>query len=108
MALEIVWTNGAERDLLDLHLQLLTALDQDMELVARVLQEPLESNLRLVRDHPEIAPKVRGTQRLRRRLLGPQNRYGLFYVIEKRGILIHALLDLRQDPQTIWKRLREI
>jgi hypothetical protein len=41
-------------------------------------------------------------------LLGPKNRYGLFYVVEKRGILIHALLDLRQDPEAIWKRLREL
>jgi plasmid stabilization system protein ParE len=108
MALEIVWTAGAERDLVELHQQVLHWLGDDAELVDRVLEQPLESSLRLLRDHPEIAPKVRGTRRARRRLLGPHQRYGLFYVVEQRAIFIHALLDLRQDPQTIWKRLREI
>ena len=105
MPLELVWTAWAECDLLELHQRLFQVFGEDTDSVARVLLVPLESSLKLLRDHPEIAPRIRGTQRARRRLLGPNNRYGLFYVVEKRGIIIHALLDLRQDPKTILKRL---
>ncbi len=31
--------------------------------------------------------------------------YGLFYVIETRGIVIHAVVDLRQDPSGLRRRL---
>ena len=108
MALEVMWTAGAERDLLELHQRLLSVFDDEAEIVSRVLEHPLESSLRLIQAHPEIAPRVRGVRRVRRRLLGPKSRYGLFYVVEKRGIVIHALLDLRQNPEAIWKRLREL
>ena len=82
MALEVMWTAGAERDLLELHQRLLSVFDDDAESVARVLEHPLESSLRLLQGHPEIAPRVRGASRVRRRLLGPKNRHGLFYVVE--------------------------
>ena len=31
--------------------------------------------------------------------------YGLFYAVEGRRVMIHALLDTRQDPETIRRRL---
>ena len=31
---------------------------------------------------------------------------GIFYVVEMDRIVIHAVLDLRQDPRTIMRRLR--
>jgi hypothetical protein len=34
--------------------------------------------------------------------------YGLFYVVENRGLILHALLDLRQDPESVMLRLRGI
>ncbi len=108
MPLEIVWTAGAERDLLDIHRQLFDRLNEDDGLISTVLEKPLQASLQLLRDHPEIAPRVHYAQRIRRRLFGPKNRYGLFYTVEARGIVIHTLLDLRQDPQMILKRLREI
>ncbi len=104
MGLEIIWTIGAERDLLEIYQQILFFAD-DEDFARRALQLPLESNLRLISEHPEIGPKVRGTRKVRRRLLTPRNRYGIYYIVESRGILIHALLDLRQDPRLIWKRL---
>src|SRR4051794_21719221 len=106
MELEVVWTASAECDLLELHQRLFSAFPEDAHINTRVLEHPLEASLRLLQKHPEIAPRVRGTRRARRRLLGPQNRYGLFYVVEKRGIIVHALLDLRQDPESIWKRIQ--
>lgn len=108
MALEIVWTAGAERDLLEIHQQLLDALEEDPALAARVLEKPLESSLELIREYPAIAPKIRGSQRLRRALFGPGNHYGLFYSVENRGIIIHALLDLKQNPAWIRKRLQNL
>ena len=108
MPLEIVWTVGAERDLLGHHQRIFNSLNEDDDLISTVLEKPLKSSLQLLRDHPEIAPRVRRAPRIRRRLLGPGSRYGLFYTVETRGIIIHALLDLRQDPQMIRKRLREI
>lgn len=39
------------------------------------------------------------------RLLVSRSTYGLFYVIENRGVVVHALLDLRQSPARIMQRL---
>jgi len=106
MALEVVWTAGAERDLLEIHQRLFDALPDEDDLMARVLHRPLWSAVNLLPQHPEVGARVKGTKGFRRWLLGPQRRYGLFYVIESRGIVVHALLDMRQNPDAIWKRLR--
>jgi plasmid stabilization system protein ParE len=108
MARDIVWTAGAERDLLALHRILFDVGGADDKFIYRLLEMPLRSALELIREHPQIAPRVSGSPRLRRRILSPQNRYGLFYAVENRGIVIHALLDLRQDPRMIRKRLGEM
>ena len=39
------------------------------------------------------------------RLVVSRTVYGFFYVIETRGVVVHALLDLRQSPETIHRRL---
>ncbi len=106
MVPEVVWTAGAERDLLEIYCRLFDAFDGDSDLISHVLRRPLHSALGLIMQHPEAGAKVKRTKGVRRWLLGPQRRYGLFYVVESRGIVIHAILDMRQDPETIWKRLR--
>ena len=106
MVPEAVWTAAAERDLLEIYLQLFDAFDGNDDLIARVLRQPLQSALRLIVQHPEAGAKVKRTEGVRRRLFGPQHRYGLFYVVESRGLVIHEILDMRQNPETIWKRLR--
>ena len=106
MVPEAVWTAGAERDLVEIYLQLFDAFDGDADLISRVLRQPLQSALGLLPQHPEAGARVKRTKGVRRWLLGPQRRYGLFYVVESRGIVIHATLDMRQNPETIWKRLR--
>jgi plasmid stabilization system protein ParE len=103
MAHEIVWTAGAEADLLYLYQQI-----DDHDLSIRVLREPLSQVLRLLSEFPQTGAGVRGTLRVRRVLTGPRLRYGLFYVEESKRIMIHALLDRRQDPQTVSRRLRGI
>ena len=106
MVPEVVWTAGAERDLLEIHRWLFDVLPDDDELIARVLQRSLQAGLNLIQQHPEVGSRVKGAKALRRWLLGPQHRYGLFYVSESRGIIIHALMDMRQSPDVIDKRLR--
>ena len=55
---------------------------------------------------PHIGPLVhRGKVR---RVLVFNRFYGLFYVVENRGLILHALLDLRQDPESVMRRLRGI
>jgi hypothetical protein len=97
---EIVWTAGAESDLLFLYHQL-----EDHELALRVLRDPLNQILRLLAEYPALGARVRGTKSVRRVLTGPRMRYGLFYVEEGKRIFIHALVDLRQDPAVIRRRL---
>ena len=41
-----------------------------------------------------------------RRLLVPQFPYGVFYSIEASRLIVTAVIDIRQDPQTILRRLR--
>ncbi len=105
MPIDVIWSAGAERDLLEIHQLWFDLLDQDDSRITEVLELPLHSALRLLAEHPEIGVKVRGAPAMRRWLMGPQRRYGLFYVVESRGIVIHAMLDLRQSPEHIRKRL---
>lgn len=55
-----------------------------------------------LRTFPEIAPVFHKTYR---RLLVPGFPYGIFYSIEGRRIIVSAVLDLRQDPEMIRRRL---
>lgn len=80
VALEIVWTAGAEADLLRLYEQV-----GDHDLAIKVLREPLKRVLSL--------------------LAGPRKRFGIFYVEEARRIMIHVLIDMRQDPELLRLRL---
>jgi plasmid stabilization system protein ParE len=105
MALDVIWTAGAERDLLEIHRVWFELLGQDDARITQVLEDPLQAAMNLLSEHPEVGAQVRGLPRIRRWLMGPQRRYGLFYVVESRGLLIHALLDLRQSPEFIRKRL---
>jgi len=108
MALDVIWSAGAERDLLEIHQIWFDLLGQDDASIAKVLERPLHSAMRLLSEHPEVGARVRGIPKMRRWLMGPQRRYGLFYVLENRGLLIHAFLDLRQNPEHILKRLSGI
>ena len=56
-----------------------------------------------LRTFPEIAPVFHETCR---RLLVPGFPYGIFYTIEGRRIIISGVMDLRQDPGIIHRRLR--
>lgn len=42
-----------------------------------------------------------------RRALVPGHVYGVFYQVETRGVMVHAVADLRQDPSWLERTLRE-
>lgn len=103
VAHDIVWTAGAEADLLRLYEQV-----GDHDLAIKVLREPLKRVLSLLAEHPVLGAKVHGTQRIRRLLTGPGKRFGIFYVVEARRIMIHVLIDMRQDPELLRLRLADL
>jgi hypothetical protein len=59
--------------------------------------------VKLLESLPELGPVVFGNRL--RRVLVFNRLYGLFYVVEPRGVILHALLDLRQDPEQIQRRI---
>src|ERR1043165_5861677 len=62
----------------------------------------LDAALTLMRQHPEIAPFYEGQYR---RMLIRDFPYGIFYEVQPTRIIVAAILDLRQDPQTLRRKL---
>jgi plasmid stabilization system protein ParE len=68
----------------------------------RLLRE-LDRCAGLLARYPRIGRPHRGVHR---KLLVPDHPYGVFYAVEPSRVVIVAVLDLRQDPEAIEKRLR--
>src|SRR5205823_13843429 len=62
----------------------------------------LDAALTLLRTHPEIAPVYGGPYR---RMLIRDFPYGIFYQPQPARIVVAAVMDLRQDPDTIRRKL---
>ena len=67
-----------------------------------VFLHQLEIALTLLRHHPEIAPVYSGPYR---RMLIRDFPYGIFYQRQPTRLIVAAIMDLRQDPKTIRKKL---
>ena len=67
-----------------------------------VFMRQLDVALGHLRRFPEIAPFFQGPYR---RLLIGGFPYGVFYAIEGNRIIVSAVMDLRQNPEIIRKRL---
>ena len=67
-----------------------------------VFMRQLDVTFSLLRQHPEIAPVYSGPYR---RMLTREFPYGIFYAAQPKRIVVAAVMDLRQDPQTIRRRL---
>lgn len=98
---EIVWKQGAENDLV----QIFADLEEFSEGAGEQLIHKLDLTLQNLRAHPEIAPLF--AEPVRRLVIGSTG-YGLFYSIEARGIIVHALIHLSRDPETIRRRIRRL
>jgi len=66
--------------------------------------QDLELAYEYLRHHPRIGRLYKSN---RRRFLLSRYPFGIFYAIEGSRIVISAILDLRQDPEAIRKRLEE-
>jgi plasmid stabilization system protein ParE len=62
----------------------------------------LDFALTLLRQHPEMAPIYSGPYR---RMLIRDFPYGIFYQRQPMRLIIAAVVDLRQNPETIRKKL---
>ena len=97
-----VWTLGAEADAQRLYEQ----QENWEEGTGDHFFEEVLSSVQLLEAFPEIGPVVHRSNI--RRVLVFNRHFGLFYAVESRGIILHALLDLRQDPKSIMQRLQSI
>ncbi|SRR6266566_7265870 len=97
--LEIIWKQGAENDLL----QIFAELEEHVEGAGARFAGRLDFTLGHLRAHPEMPPMFE--EPVRRLVIGSTG-YGLFYSVEARGIVVHALIHLSRDPQRIRERIR--
>lgn len=64
--------------------------------------QQLEIALAQLRHFPESGSRFHGNYR---RLLVPRFPYGIFYVVEARGVVVTGIIDTRRDPADILRRL---
>src|SRR6266705_1000931 len=67
-----------------------------------IFMRQLDAALSVLREHPEIAPVYAGPYR---RMLIRDFPYGIFYQAQPTRIVIAAVMDLRQDPRAIRRKL---
>jgi len=67
-----------------------------------VFMRQMDAALSLLRRHPELAPVYAGPYR---RMLIRDFPYGIFYTAQPARLVIGAIMDLRQDPQAIRRKL---
>jgi plasmid stabilization system protein ParE len=67
-----------------------------------VFMRHLDAALTLLREHPEIAPIYAGPYR---RMLIRDFPYGVFYQVQANRIIVTAILNLKQSPQSIQQKL---
>jgi plasmid stabilization system protein ParE len=98
---ELVWTRAAESDLQEIYSQ----LENARENVGRRFLKLLDAALELLRQFPEMAPVF--DPPLRRLVLNGR-KHGIFYTLEPRGIILHAVADLHRDSEELRHRFRRI
>lgn len=91
---------GAEADIQRIYSRLTDSRDG----AGDEFMDRMDSVFRLLTTFPELG-SVR-TLGLRR-ILVPRHVFGVYYQIEQRGVMIHAVVDLRQNPEWIERTLRD-
>lgn len=92
MSTELVILAGAESDLLEHYVRL-----------GDRFYERADQALERLKAFPQLAPVYSPPFR---RLLIQHTNYGIFYVITGKRVIVSAVLDLRQDPEKIMRRLK--
>lgn len=96
--MEIIFLRAAETDLLAAW----TRYEEASPGLGERFEAQVRAALGRITEHPESAPFYAGEIR---RLLVRRFRYGIFYRVHGSRVVIIALLDLRQDPSAIERRL---
>jgi plasmid stabilization system protein ParE len=100
MGAPVVILSGAETDVQRIYNRLTNYRDGSGE----EFLDRLGGIFRLLEAFPELGrPRQLGFWRI----LVPGYVYGVYYQIEARGVMVHAVADLRQDPASLEKLLRE-
>ena len=101
MIREVVWTRAAESDLQATFQEL-----EDLQPGHGVnLIRVVDAQISLLQQFAEMAPIFEAPIR---RLVLKERRYGLFYAVEGRRIVLHAFSDLRRDPELLRSRFRKL
>ena len=96
---ELIWTKAAEADLQTIYEYHEESETGHGDRFLALIDDALE----LLRVFPEMAPVYSPPFR---RLLFASRYHGIFYVIEDRGIIVHAVADLRRDPAELKARFK--
>jgi len=94
--MEIIWTVSATED----YLRAETSRPAEFSAA-------LDGALSLLKTFPEMGSKVQHSSSLRRLLVGRKKRYGLYYGLTAKRISVVALVELRQDTNSIERIIRE-
>jgi plasmid stabilization system protein ParE len=97
---EIVWTLGATQDFQRVFAQ----FEEHRPDAGIRFTEEVGAKLLHLAAFPHMGPIYDPPFR---RLLVFGREYGVYYVVEPRGIIIHALLDCRRSPESTRRRLRD-
>lgn len=98
---ELVWKRGAEDDLLSIF----ASLGESRPGAGERFTLQLDAVLENLRKFPGMAPMFDPPMR---RLVVGNSGYGVFYTVEPRGIIIHALVHLSQHPESIRVKIRRL
>src|SRR5260370_41360530 len=98
---EIVWKQGAESDLL----QIFADLEDYSEGAGERFVQKVDFTLANLRAHPEMAPMFE--EPVRRLFIGSTG-YGFVYSGGTRGLVVHAVIHLSKNPQTILGAIRPL
>lgn len=96
---EVILLTGAEDDVLSFYFEIF----EFDELRAESFSSAVDQTLFNLSLHPLLGSEFKGG--FRRKLIAKFYDYGIFYRNEARGVVIHAILDLRQSPDLISRRL---
>ena len=80
-------------------------LEERREGAGEAFSKMLDGALQGLRGHPQMAPVFEPPMR---RLVAGNSGYGIFYTVEARGIIVHALIHLSRSPETIRAKIRRL
>ena len=95
---DLIFLLGAEVDIQSTY----SYLDDFQEGRGLVFLQCLDAGLTLLRQHPQIGPEYEAPYR---RLLIRRFPVGIFYEAQPGRIVVAAVMDLRQSPEAIKRRL---